>query len=261
MALEEKDQEENKGSGLKITEEKMSSSDIDRLIEEGIAKKLASLNIAPPQVQGGGIDQGTMLSLIEAIKGTTSESNGQFQFNTAHTESEVDLDDVLDQKDWTIFVSHRVGYVIADDKRHGKNIRAPFNLIEFKYNNTKRVTNGKETELFHISTYICKSKRENKWLREHSAFGTMFFDKISGALNVNAKKAARLMKVMTGLRNYGQAELVMLARQNGIELVDDLNIMRASIATVMVENQLKQEEKATEMVLRETKIESELLSK
>ena len=173
----------------------------------------------------------------------------------------LDAEDVLDEKEMITFVAHKIMYVIADDKRNGRNVKAPFGLIVFKHNSTRLVRNGKETDQFNISTYTCRSRKELEWLRTHSLFGVMFFDKISQAITSDAHKASRLAKHVLALKTVGQHQLVQMARSREIPVVEDLNYLRSMIAQSIVEAEMIKIEKKTQETFIDQELEAKMIGK
>ena len=170
--------------------------------------------------------------------------------------SEVDKKDVL--KHPVTFISHRVAYVITDDKKNGRPVFTPFREpIFFKYNGTKKVNRGKETELFNFSIYVCNSKKERDWLLNHSLFGIMFFANLEGGENVDGKKANRLAQQTRALQSLGQHELLRMARDYGISIsTSDPSVLRSQIAYKAVEQMEDKESQITKNIVHQNAAEA-----
>lgn len=257
MAIEEVE-EENTGASkdTKVTDVKVEPSIAEqfRLMQEEIAK-LKENQVVPAENS----DNNELIkTLVQELRGNQQVKTGQFEFDSMHTEADIDPDDALEEKDYVTFITHKVIHVIVDDKRNGRNIRVPFEKIVFKYVSTKQVKNGRETDVFQLSTYTCTSKKELAWLRAHSLFGITFFDKMTGVLSKDAGRAFKLARQMMVLKNIGQGQIINMAKQRGISIGDDLDMMRSEIANIVVEEQILKEQGYAENILRETKMEAEL---
>lgn len=259
--MKEKDKEEEKSvqdvKNEKTTPVKKSQEDI--ILE--LRRELES-----EKNRSGNTPDTGLKDLTEAIKsgfsGSTKNNGDQNSFEHSYSDqASLDAEDVLDEKDMVMFVSHKVLYVIADDKRNGKNVRAPFALIKFKHDSTRLVKNGKETDQFNISTYTCRSKIELEWLRNHSLFGVMFFDKISKVITADAQKASRLAKHVLSLRSVGQHQLIQMAKSKEIPVVDDLNYLRSMIAQATVEEEMIKIDQKTKEMFSDQQLEAEMIGK
>jgi hypothetical protein len=174
---------------------------------------------------------------------------------------DIDLDDMLPDHEQTTFVAHKTFYVITDAKIAGRNVMAPYGPIEFKFFGARQTQRGKETDLFTFCCYTTKSKREKEFLMKHPLFGTMFFTSINDAVSVDARKASKLAKAMTSLLSYGQHQLIALAKQYNVAVSNDIQEIRAAIASKIADDQMKQEEQSTIVRLKEKVAADELFNK
>jgi hypothetical protein len=252
MGLEVTDEQENTGNGNPVSMEQLEAlqKEIEKLKKQGPAPAPAT-------------DNELMSLLVDKLVARDEPARtGQFQFDRQYTEADIDPDDLLTESERVTFVAHKVGYVIADDKRNGRAVQAPFDVIVFKYNSTKQVKNGRETDLINLCTYTCSSKKELEWLRNHSLFRITFFDKISTAMSSDVDRAQRLAGHMMRLQNIGQHRLVEMAKQRDIEPGDmDLNAIRAMIAHSVVEEEMKANANASVRALEQSQLESDLIDR
>jgi len=262
MALEVTDLEEN-GSEEKrnegVVDEALSKATLDlikNLQEQVDELKKQKESAAPSNNQAELLEK-----LIDKIAGNKSDSSNFIFEHNYTTESQIDPNDMLPKDEWVTFVTHKVGYVIVDDIRQGFPVRVPFGMIQFEYESTKQVKNGKEVELYNISRYTCKSKKELKFLREHSLYNAIFFDNIKGALTSNGQRAIKLAVAMRGLSSMGQHDLVNTARNYGIPIGENLNALRGEIANIIVENQINAEKMQTHRILENSNLEAEIVGK
>jgi hypothetical protein len=208
------------------------------------------------------VDQAALLEkLVDKISGNKSDATGfMFEHNYV-SESEIDPDDVLEKDEWVTFVTHTVGHVIVDDLRNGKPVRVPFGKISFTYDSTRQVKNGKEVDLYNLCKYTCKSKKELKWLKDHSMYGRLFFDNIKGAKSVDGAKALKLASAMRGLSSMGQQDIINTARSYGLSVGGDISSLRGEIAQLVVERQIRAEKAASEGRVNDANLEAELIGR
>lgn len=170
---------------------------------------------------------------------------------------DIDPDDQL--KTPVTFVAHCSTYVITDDIKQGRPVRTPFGKIVFKYDSTKKVLRGRETDLFVFSTYVCSSKKERDWLMNHSLFGSYFFANVNGKRTVSGRRALKLANAIKRLQSVGQGQLLNMARDYGVEVTTpDPSLIRTEIAQLIVEKELAQEDQSSEERAREAIAEEEL---
>ena len=173
----------------------------------------------------------------------------------------IDLDDLLPDDEQTTFVAHKVFYVITDAKIAGRNVRVPYEPIEFKFFGARQAQRGKETDLFTFCCYTTKSRKEKEFLMKHPLFGMMFFKSINDAISVDGRKAAKLAKAMTSLLSYGQQQLINLARQYNTPITNDIQEIRAALASKIADEQMKQEEQSSQVRIKEKVAADELFNK
>jgi hypothetical protein len=203
-----------------------------------------------------------MKQFIQKMGGSEQiTEGGQFKFQDVYVGDTIDEDDVLPQDEWVTFVTHKVMHIIVDDKRNGKNVRAPFDIIAFRYESTKKVVHGRETDLIHLSTYTCKSRTELKWLREHSRFGISFFDNIKTALSTDVERATKLAKQMIILSRIGQASIIGMCKERGLPITSDLDSMRAALAYHSVETEMARVKNSFEASAKEQDAEAIIIGK
>jgi len=270
MALEVSEVSEEKGSD-KVEAQVLAPEVVAGGIDENVLKLIKDLQtkVSDLESEKETSNSGKAMEMIaEALDKLNNKSNdkpvaavGQYSFDTGYTESDIDEDDVLDREDWVTFVSHQMMNVIVDDKRHGRSVRAPFDKIVFKYVSTRQVKNGNETEIYQISAYTCRSKKELEWLRNHSMFNITFYDKIESALTESSKRASRIGQIMMVLKNMNQNELISMAKQNGLAIGTDINILRGSLATFMMDQEETKQKGAVAQTLAEQQLEADLIGK
>lgn len=215
--------------------------DMDALVEKKLSEALAKMgqtqnSPASPQQPFDPEYFASMISrgISEGMKSKT----GQFQFDEGFTESEIDMEDLLPEEEWQTFAVHKIYDVIVGDKRHGKQIRVPYEPIKFLIQASKIVKNGKASTITNFATYTCKSKKELKWLKDHTQYNIRFFDSINGAASVEAEEAKLLAKNMNLLNSFDQHQVLKYAKDHDVPVTSDLPIMRAEIATKLTKKAL-----------------------
>lgn len=235
---------------------------IEEIKAEILAQVRAEVAKAAPQLVSGSPD---MVGAIQGIvDGLSKQSDAEiYGSGTDYVdESKLDPDDVLPEGYEESFYSHDTGYVIVDDLRNGRPVRTPFGgVIEFKYQATRTVGTGKEVDLYNFSLYTCRSRKEAAWMKAHSYFGVKFFSKAESALGVDARKAARISKLMNNLRNQGQAQVVNMCKQHGIGLMDSVQDMRIAIASKIAEEEMSKEKATEASAITATRQAQELLGR
>lgn len=253
MALEEGEKEEKGGLAKnKGGAEQDNTAAIQAEVQKQMEAFLAKQNVQVPA--GNGTEQMAELVTMFAKKldQVSGPKSSQFEFNQAHSEIDFDPNDVLPKEEERTFISHKMLYVIVDDKRGGRNIRAPFDKILFDYDSTKRTKDGKETNLLQLSKYTCRSRIELKWLLEHTLFNIMFFDSVKGALSADVERAGVLVRHMTVLQSRGQHELIQAAKgMPGVEFRGDLNMLRAEIANYQTDLDMSSRENNTSRLFQQ----------
>lgn len=253
MALEEKELPE--GNDVPKNESKLNDELVNSLLQ-----KISELEKKVNQPQSTSSDTSALRDLVEALKGTTQDSSGYKFENNYLSNTLIDEADVLPEDEWVTFISNTVGYVIVDDLRNGIPVRVPYGKIEFKFDSAKEVKNGKESDIFNISKYVCKSRKELEFLKKHSGYNFFHFENIKGAKSINAQKAIKMQTVFKSLQSLGQHQLVTLARQHNIEIPEDIFSLRGEIAFKIVEEQVLKERDQTAQLLTETRLESEIVA-
>lgn len=204
MAVKEGEQEAKKQEGL-------TKEEIDKYVDERLK-----------EIKGGNSNQ----DLIEAIKSLKGEDVRDMKYVP---EQYIDENDRMDEP--AVFFCYKSGYLIVDDVRDGHPVKTPFgNRIWFKYEASKKRQKGKETNHIHIAKYSTYSKKEAEWLRSHSMFGVMFFDRLGEADDETAFKSALIATYYDAYRNANATQLITYCQEMGIEPKDDPQTMRIALA-------------------------------
>lgn len=199
-------------------------------------------------------------ALVEQMKERPDEE--KYGGEDSYTRAEdIDPEDIIPYGQGVTFFSHHVAYVIVDDKRNGHNVRTPFHrAIKFVYQSTRTVKHGKENILHNLSAYTSHSKAEIKWLQEHKFFGTIFFTSHKDAMNIDVIRANKLARIIITLQRVDVSRIIKMASDLGIPQSDDVNVLRIAIAHMQVETQMKAEEQANAVRVKEAIIEKDILA-
>lgn len=252
MAVEKK-QEEKKQEGFSLEDQKE------------LAKLLAERKRKADEKDPSSSDD-SLKELVRHLISQNEESKKvQEDFETTEYSNVKDEslsdEDLLPMNEFVTFIAHKVGYTLVD-KRVGKRMfKAPLGKIEFKYEATKRVSAGRETEIFNWCSYTCKSKAELEWIETHPLYGIMFFGSLNQAKSLDAKKAAKLARLMTTLGNLGQSDLINMAKQNGLDVINDPQELRASIASKLADDQMRQESSQNMIRLKDKQLEEKIIGR
>lgn len=260
MAIEVTDDSRSQAPGEEEapkSENKM--GEISPELLEALKKELAK---EEGKTEGSGPNE-TVLAIRELVtelkkKPDSEVYGGRFKYVS---EENIDPDDLLPPEERQTFFAYSSFYIIVDDLRQGHPVQTPFgNEIVFKYAATKKRQSGKEYQLSLYSTYTCMSRKELKWLKEHTMYGIKFFERNEAGASDDAIKAAKLAKFMLGLKYQGQHALQSLAQQHDIKMMEDLDQMRIVLANHFADRELEQEQSASQTILKESRQAKELLA-
>jgi len=145
-------------------------------------------------------------------------------------------------KEGVAFFAPFSGYVISGDIRKGVPVKLPFNKksIFFEWATSRRIQQGKYDGISHISMYRSHSKKEIEWLREHSFYGSYFYETSKSMANLDAQKASRVAEIMSYLKSMDLNDLYKRADEYGIQKSEDVASLRGNIAMKMWEAEDKQ---------------------
>ena len=229
---------------------------------ELMRKELAEQKKAgnPQQVGAGGLSPDQFSTLMaEMLKVSKNKEEDTASAYSYTKEENIDPDD-FDEKG-VIFCGYSTGYVIVDDVRNGHNVLPPFKKpILFGFMGMRKTRNQQGREVLNtFCSFTSKSKKEQKWLREHRYFGIKFFETHMEALAMDADKGQKLMHYVDVCMGYDQAQLMTLCKQFGVGIHSDVMIMRKNLAVKMLNSVEDVAKKASDKMLRE--MNEELLFK
>lgn len=247
MTIEKGSTEKNENVGKDENQNEASISYLKNEIER-LRSEMANLSSI---AQGVGVKSPTTATSDEIANAIVK---AQKQANTSYVEAvKIDPDDYLDPA--VVFVAHKCMFGIFDDKRFGQAVQPPVNKkIVFNHGSTKVERIGRETFVKPWCSYVCRSKKEAAWLREHSLYGIEFFDSMSSALTSDMKRAKLAADYVRNMEMQTKEGIIGHARKLNIPLGQDISHLRTLVALALAEKAIADEEvKKQERVIAETK--------
>jgi hypothetical protein len=192
---------------------------------------------------------------------TDDKPISNFQGYTAF--EDIDESDMLPENEQKTFVAYSVHYPIVDGIINNKPVKAPYGVIEFKYQGTKKVGSGKgrEENVFNFCAYHCKSRKVLDFLLKHHLYNVTFFDNLTSFGSKEVTLASKIASNMSALNTIGAVELMGMAKHHGLQTTSDLSAMRASIATHLASKEFESERVNQEQRIRNIEIEESLIQK
>lgn len=175
-------------------------------------------------------------ALAESIAGLNRKVD-EIDYNRGIDESQIPEDDILTREEWVTFCVPKAGYPLTCDYRNGYIVKLPYGkqLIWFEFIHMNKAQAGKHTVTTPIATYVCKSRKEMEWIRNHSLFGTLIFESTKAAMNTDAERAMRLATVVGILKSKELPEIVADSRQFNLPFIkDNVEQMRHNLAMALV---------------------------
>lgn len=213
-----------------------SKPDIDQTLLQNTIRELTERlsKIESKNNSGGGFD---VDALAKAIRDGNKTEIDKFGTGKFVRPEDIDKSDYMEVG--VDFFGYSVGYVIVDDKRMGHDVSTPFNnVIKFNYQASVRIKNGRNEDINNFSSYTSHSKKEVEWLREHSFYGVVFFEKTSQALNTDGFKAQKLVRHITTINNWDQHTVIQRCKERKVAITGDLKEMRIALAQILAEEDM-----------------------
>ncbi len=236
------DTESTQGSGQ--TKEKETPSNdtaLQKMLEEMAALKNELAEIKNQKQQPGGITTELISEVVKAV-GDNGKNFNEQPFGKQYVK---DLDPEDFDKKGVTFCAYSIMIVIVGDVRQGRDVRTPFgNVIKFMYQATKRQGVGKHQTLSSYCSYTSHSKKEIKWLREHTLYGFGFFESAKAALSVDARKAQALSRIIINVDGLEPHQVVARCKEYEVPLNDDMKTMKILLAHKIADRQYIEEVEA-----------------
>lgn len=255
MTLKSGDLNNNENAG----EKKISTTDADVLkdLVYSLQKELKEIKQNQAVTQSG-IDP-TMMAKFAAELNQQNKKAENLDYSAGIRAEDIPIDDY--DEDGVVFCSPFTGYAIADDRRKGHLITLPYNkkFIFFEFQGQRKYQQGRYQQMMVFSTYHSKSKLEIAWLREHTFFGTMFYESTKGLENFDVQRAQKLARIMTALSHLELPSIISRCKEYNVAINQDISVMRSMLAMEMSKRELESEQNSTQRRLEEIEKEKKLL--
>ncbi len=220
-----------------------------------VQSELTAMKAQPQAVQNSGSGLNDLdIAKIAAIIAQTQKAlvTKDPDYENGVQEEDVPLED-WDEKG-VRFCCPLVGYLIQDDIRKGHRVKLPYNKKEvfFNYAATRITGVGKHNQTAAISVFRSNSHKLTKWLREHTLYGSMFYETSTEAINSDASKALRMASIMRHLQSLEVHDLFRRCKDYGLDASEDAGVMRGKIAYAMIEKEIETEATRSKMALDDT---------
>lgn len=260
MAVKVEESDENKKQGAEVqgTEEmkllKLQLAEMQKALDEVRSAKL-------PTESGGSSDMSIKLyeEMMKRVKSAGDDATNINTFQKYTSIDEITPEDMLDEADQVTFMCPKAGYVIVDAYINNRPVPVPYKPILFKLATSKRVKSGKETDIYYVSKYTCKSKRELEFLRKHHLLGVIFFEDQKNLNHEDVHILTKMAAVLSSLNKVDAVSIVQRCKAAGLPITDDIRQMRASLAGVEAKKMVKAETAKMSDHVRNAIIEGELL--
>ena len=262
MAVKVEESDENKKQGAEVqgTEEiqllRMQLEEMQKALDEVKSARTSKTSSIEPAT-----DMNIKLfeEMMKRVRNAGEESTGVKAFQNYTSIDEITAEDMLDEPDQVTFMCPKVAHVVVDGYINNRPVPAPYKPIMFKLSNSKRVKSGKETDIFYVSKYTCKSKKELEFLRKHHLLGVVFFEDSKNITHEDVHILTKMASVLSSLNKVDAVSIVQRCKAAGIPVSDDVRQMRASLAGVEAKRMVKEEASRMSEHVRNAIIEQELL--
>jgi len=213
-SLGEEEQEPQQEQQFLVTESKL-----QEMIDAALAKKGDSTK-----------------DIVEALKifaKSNQSQNGQFDLAPVF-ESVIDPDDYLEVP--AVFFAFCVSTTIWDDIRYGKPVKPKYGEIKFKTAiRTVKAVGNRIPQYTSISTVILYSKSQAEFVRKHSLFEIMYFEKIGDA-KVSSDDADALSRASNIVNTLNEHEVRSRAINSGMRITtQDPDVLKRDLIKFMAE--------------------------
>jgi len=203
--------------------------EMEAAIQKEVEARLASQGVSSSKSD---IDR---LADILAQTVLDNKKDDDTKFNSNRTQ---DKEDILDSP--VIFYCPKEYYVIGGDKKNGKQVPPPQGPIIFKYMHTIKKQTGKDIYIQQWCKLECWSKAELVFLKEHSTFGSMFYEKADPLIQTEDNRMmVALMRKMSSLKNVESYRILAMMKENGLPIgTDDVEAQKLMLATHMAKKKI-----------------------
>lgn len=184
--------------------------------------------------------------LAASLERNASKDDRYIGFRPIRQE-EIDPEDVLSTP--AIFFTTSIAFYISDDKKHGRVIQTPYNRIhKFKLISRQIVSipGNKNATVKTVSAFMTNSKKEAEFMRNHTLFGTVFFEKISEGGEISGELQDKLIQAAGIVAQMDDHTVIQRCLQMTPKIdvdTDDTSTLRRKLSRRMAESLLKDDEK------------------
>lgn len=133
------------------------------------------------------------------------------------TDSNIDPDDVLTVP--AMFFSYSFKYAIYDDVRNGRPVAIPVGIVKFNPVHRSVQGGGRYSPAYsNLSIALVWSKKQVEWLKQHSLFGTYFFENRDGGKNMTPDEQEVRAKAYSSVQSLQGHQLRARCVNEGIKI-------------------------------------------
>jgi hypothetical protein len=241
--------------GVLGSEEKKPATDVEILAKrlEEVSAELARQKTQQPQaIQSSAFGPGQISELVTAaVTAALAGARKERNYDSGIEEQEIEQDD-YDEKG-VKFYSPTAGYILTDDKRKGQIVVAPYKRqMFFEHLATRRQGSGKHETTAPISMYVSHSRKITEWIRNHTLYGSMFYETESGISHDDAQRAKRTAQIMTVVKGYETPELIRACNELNVPKHENYDVMRQRLVFAMAEREIEANASQAKAMLHET---------
>lgn len=232
MALKVTESEENNESNVDKTNIVEITPEIQKLIAAEVAKLSPTSSDGDKSSSDKNLEQLLIQSLLDNKK---DEVYDEFSFNS---NKNIDADDLLDEP--VVFFAPKYRFALGADRKNGKQMAPPNGVILFKYMHTIRKQSGKDINIQQWCKHVCKSKVELEFLKGHTVFGSLFYEKASDIIQSEDMQLVNsIIKKSASLSSLGSHDILRLMKDNGLEITtDDVSVQKTALAAFLAKQEL-----------------------
>lgn len=175
------------------------------------------------------------------------------------TRTEIDEDDYF--KEGKTFFAYQGGYIIVDDLVNGRPVQAPYGPIIFNFTFDSTKGTGRNAELYVLCSYTSKSKKEIEFIKSHSRYGQIFFERFDKDMGRGHKMARTIAKEFARIDSMDNAVVKNLAIELGCTLHADYRALKTEVATFLAAKVLEQDSELSSAPLIAAMLDKEEITK
>lgn len=159
---------------------------------------------------------------------------------------QIDKDDLITEGMGAIFFAKSVSFALYDDLRNGHAIKTPYNR-PFKFKVLQRTVDksSQRTPVYmSLSACIVRSKKEAKWLREHTLFGIKFHEQKDGGKDISDDLQDKIVKAWQIVSSYDDHTVMQRCIGENLNVdTPDITTLRKRLSFQIAKNMSRDEEK------------------